>query len=327
MYIVTGGAGFIGSNFIHWFNREKSSRVLCLDALTYSGSKANLEGFINPSRFEFVRGDICDAQLVSNLLKTHRPSVVVHFAAESHVDRSISSPSEFLQTNVNGTFNLLKCAQDYFDAGNPIRFVHISTDEVFGSLKMTDMAFTENTPYAPNSPYSASKAAADHFVRAFHHTYGLPTLTLNCSNNYGPRQHTEKLLPTMIEAALAEKPLPIYGDGNNVRDWLFVEDFCRAIALVAEQGRPGESYNVGGASERTNLEIIKSLCDILDTLSPRKSRESYWNLKSFIKDRPGHDFRYAVNFNKIQRELGWTPQETLETGLKKTVQWYLSKNS
>jgi dTDP-glucose 4,6-dehydratase len=302
--------------------------IVNLDKLTYAGNARNLESLKGDPRYVFVRGDINDNTLVSELLKNHKPCGIVNFAAESHVDRSIHSPGDFIQTNVNGTFRLLEEVRAYWetlasDKKAAFRFLHISTDEVYGSLGPQNPPFTESTPYAPNSPYSASKAASDHLVRAFHHTYGLPTLTSNCSNNYGPYQFPEKLIPLMILNALNRKPLPIYGDGLNVRDWLYVEDHCSALRAVLAKGRPGEVYNIGGGAEKTNIEVVRTLCTILDELRPNAEISHYASLITFIKDRPGHDRRYAMDTRKIERELGWKPGESFEAGIRKTVQWYL----
>ena len=322
MLLVTGGAGFIGSNFVVSTLAQRDEPIVTLDKLTYAGSMANLEAVRSDGRHTFVRGDICDRELVRSLLERHKPRAIVHFAAESHVDRSIAGPAEFVQTNVTGTWSLLEearacCADPSF------RFLHISTDEVYGSLGPHDPAFTEETPYAPNSPYAASKAAADHLVRAYFHTYGLPVLTTNCSNNYGPRQFPEKLIPLMIRNALAGKPLPVYGDGRNVRDWLYVDDHCDALRRVLAKGKPGETYNIGGESERVNNDVVQLLCELLDKLAPRKGR-SYAELITYVKDRPGHDRRYAMDIGKIRRELGWRPKESFDSGLEKTVRWYLA---
>ena len=328
MILVTGGAGFIGSNFIlDWLVRGAADPVVNLDKLTYAGNLRNLARLDGDSRYRLVRGDICDRELVDRVFAEHRPRAVLHFAAESHVDRSIHAPADFIQTNVVGTFNLLEAARAHWlaleEAGKrAFRFLHVSTDEVFGSLGPGDPAFSETTPYAPNSPYSASKAASDHLARAYHHTYDLPVVTTNCSNNYGPRQFPEKLIPLMILNALAGKPLPVYGDGSNVRDWLYVGDHCAAIRRVLESGRPGEVYNIGGNAERKNLDLVHMLCDILGELRPRGAGR-YHDLITFVKDRPGHDRRYAMDTSKIQAELGWRPAESLESGLRKTVQWYL----
>ncbi len=325
--LVTGGAGFIGSNFIlNWIGRE-GSPVVNLDKLTYAGSLGNLSGLKNDPRHIFVKGDIDDRALVRELLNRHRPYAVVNFAAESHVDRSIHGPEDFIQTNVNGTFHLLQETRAYWETlkgkeRNAFRFLHISTDEVYGSLGPDDAPFTESSPYAPNSPYSASKAASDHLVRAFHHTYGLFTLTSNCSNNYGPYQFPEKLMPLMILKALNRKPLPLYGDGLNVRDWLYVQDHCEALRTVLAGGKPGEVYNVGGGNERKNIDVVQAICALLDELRPVPGRK-YASLIVFIEDRPGHDRRYAIDARKIGRELRWKPAESFETGIRKTVQWYL----
>jgi dTDP-glucose 4,6-dehydratase len=327
MILVTGGAGFIGSNFILDWLRDIGEPVLNLDKLTYAGNLENLAALKNDSRHIFVQGDIGDRALVEKLLKQHRPRAIVNFAAESHVDRSIHGPEDFIQTNVVGTFHLLEETRGYW-AGLPeaekagFRFLHVSTDEVYGSLGPNDPAFTETTPYAPNSPYSASKAASDHLVRAYHHTYGLPTLTTNCSNNYGPYQFPEKLIPLMILNATRGKPLPIYGDGMNVRDWLYVGDHCTAIREVLARGRLGETYNIGGWNEKPNLEIVKTVCALLDELRPDPAGP-HERLVTYVKDRPGHDRRYAIDARKIERELGWRPAETFDTGIRKTVRWYL----
>jgi dTDP-glucose 4,6-dehydratase len=323
MLLVTGGAGFIGSNFVLSTIAATGEAIVNLDKLTYAGNLRNLDALRGDARHVFVRGDICDRPLVKRLLAEHRPRAIVHFAAESHVDRSISGPAEFVQTNVVGTFCLLEEAKDYWSrAGGAFRFLHVSTDEVYGTLGPDDPAFTESTPFAPNSPYAASKAAADHMVRAYHHTYGLPTLTTNCSNNYGPLQFPEKLIPLMIQQALAGKPLPVYGDGRNVRDWLYVLDHCEGVRAVLERGRLGETYNIGGNSERRNIDLVYTLCGLLDELRPRRQGR-YAELVRFVKDRPGHDRRYAIDASKMRRELGWRPAESFETGLRKTVQWYL----
>ena len=329
MILVTGGAGFIGSNFIlDWLAQGAAAEpVVNLDKLTYAGNARNLAALDGDARYRLLRADICDRGAVERAFKEHAPRAVVHFAAESHVDRSIHAPADFIQTNVVGTFNLLEAARAHWlaldDGGKrAFRFLHVSTDEVFGSLGPEGPAFSETTPYAPNSPYSASKAASDHLVRAYHHTYGLPVVTTNCSNNYGPRQFPEKLIPLMILNALAGKPLPVYGDGGNVRDWLYVGDHCAAIRRVLERGRPGEVYNIGGGAERTNLGVVETLCDILGELRPR-SAGRYHDLVTFVKDRPGHDRRYAMDTSKIEAELGWHPGESLESGLRKTVRWYL----
>lgn len=330
--LVTGGAGFIGSNFIlHWLANEDFS-VINLDKLTYAGNPANLASLTNDSRYRLVQGDICDRELVSRLLSTHRPCAIVHFAAESHVDRSIHAPDDFIRTNVNGTFTLLEAARAYWTQLNPddknrFRFLHVSTDEVYGSLGPSDPAFSEATRYAPNSPYSASKAASDHLVRAYHHTYGLPVLTTNCSNNYGPFQFPEKLIPLVILHASTGKPIPIYGDGQNVRDWLYVTDHCEAIRTVLVHGKPGETYNVGGRNELKNMDVVNTICSVLDEFRPNDPVVFHHKLITFVKDRPGHDRRYAMDVSKIEVELGWRPQETFETGIRKTVRWYIENES
>ncbi|PYX28608.1 MAG: dTDP-glucose 4,6-dehydratase [Acidobacteria bacterium] len=325
--LVTGGAGFIGSNFILQRIEEGTGQVVNLDKLTYAGNLRNVDSISSDRRYEFVHGDIGDRELVRRLLERCQPSAIVHFAAETHVDRSIRGPDDFIRTNVDGTFALLEETRAYWsglsdDARNHFRFLHVSTDEVYGSLGPNDPPFSETTPYAPNSPYSASKAASDHLVRAYHHTYGLPTFTTNCSNNYGRFQFPEKLIPLMILNAREGKPLPVYGDGKNVRDWLFVEDHCAAISKVLDQGRPGETYNIGGWNEKRNLEVIETICDIVDEVAPRDGAPRK-ELITFVKDRPGHDRRYAMDARKIERELGWRPKETFESGIRKTVRWYL----
>jgi dTDP-glucose 4,6-dehydratase len=325
--LVTGGAGFIGSNFVLDWLAHGDERVVNLDALTYAGNLHNLEGLRGDPRHVFVQGDIGDRSLMDRLLGEHRPRAIVHFAAESHVDRSIHGPGEFMRTNVQGTFALLEAARGHWSAlddasKQSFRFLHVSTDEVYGSLSPDAPAFTERHPYEPNSPYSASKAASDHLVRAWHHTYGLPVLTTNCSNNYGPFHFPEKLIPLMIVNALAGKPLPVYGDGMQVRDWLYVRDHCSAIRTVLALGRIGETYNVGGWNEKPNIEIVKTVCALLDELKPTTDG-SYTRLITYVKDRPGHDRRYAIDARKIERELGWRPAETFESGIRKTVQWYL----
>jgi dTDP-glucose 4,6-dehydratase len=326
--LVTGGAGFIGSNFVlDWIERE-TDMVINLDKLTYAGNPSNLVAIEDNPRHTFIRGDIGDGTLTTELLTKHKPRAVVNFAAESHVDRSIHGPGEFIQTNIVGTFNLLESVRGYFDSLDEddktrFRFLHVSTDEVYGTLSLEDSPFKETNPYEPNSPYSASKAASDHLVRAYHHTYGLPVLTTNCSNNYGPYHFPEKLIPLVIHNALMGKALPIYGDGQQVRDWLYVKDHCSAVRRVLEAGRIGETYNVGGWNEKTNLEVVHKICDLLDELSPRQDSKSYKDQITFVKDRPGHDRRYAIDASKIERELGWKPAETFETGIRKTVQWYL----
>ena len=323
MLLVTGGAGFIGSNFVLSTLASTGETVVTLDKLTYAGSRRNLEPAALDRRHTFVEGDICDRALVRGLLEQHQPRAIVHFAAESHVDRSISGPAAFIQTNVVGTFSLLEEARA---SAKPIRFLHVSTDEVYGSLGPDDPAFTEANAYAPNSPYAASKAASDHLVRAYRHTYGLDTVTTNCSNNYGPRQYPEKLIPLTIRNALAGKPLPVYGDGRNVRDWLYVEDHCDAVRRVLERGRSGETYNIGGNCEKRNIDVVNAICALLDELKPRRAGR-YADLISFVKDRPGHDRRYAMDAAKIARELGWRPRETFESGLAKTVRWYLENRT
>jgi dTDP-glucose 4,6-dehydratase len=325
--LVTGGAGFIGSNFVLDWLAAGAEPVVNLDKLTYAGNLANLAILAADARHRFVKGDICDQPALERLLAEHRPRAIVHFAAESHVDRSIHGPDEFIQTNFVGTFRLLEAARGYWSAlageeRQAFRFLHVSTDEVYGSLAESDPAFRETTAYAPNSPYSASKAGSDHLVRAWHHTYGMPTLTTNCSNNYGPFQFPEKLLPLMIANALEGKPLPVYGDGRMIRDWLYVGDHCEAIRLVLAKGRPGEVYNIGGNAERRNLEVVYALCEVLQSRRPREG--GYRGLVTFVADRPGHDRRYAIDAAKIRAELGWSPRESFETGLAKTVDWYLA---
>lgn len=330
--LVTGGAGFIGSNFVlDWFALEPSP-VINLDKLTYAGNPLTLSSLEGNPGYTFVHGDICDGDLVANLLTKYRPRAIVHFAAESHVDRSILGPEAFLKTNIDGTFTLLRAAQAYYQTLEGVekegfRFHHVSTDEVFGTLKPEDPAFHEETPYAPNSPYAASKAASDHLVRAWHHTYGLPTLMTNCSNNYGPYHFPEKLIPLMITHALEGKPLPVYGDGLQVRDWLYVKDHCSAIRTVLAKGTVGETYNVGGCNQRTNLEVVNLLCELLDELVPESKFRPHKQLLQFVTDRPGHDRRYAIDARKIERELGWKPAESFDTGLRKTVKWYLSNTA
>jgi dTDP-glucose 4,6-dehydratase len=327
-WLVTGGAGFIGGNFVLDAVKQGIT-VVNLDALTYAGNLDTLSGLEGHPDHLFVHGDIGDAALVARLLREHRPDAVINFAAESHVDRSIAGPAAFVQTNIVGTFGLLEAVRAYWEelAGDEqaaFRFLHVSTDEVYGSLAPDAPAFSEQHPYEPNSPYSASKAASDHLVRAYHHTYGLPVLTTNCSNNYGPYHFPEKLIPLMIVNALAGKPLPVYGDGQQVRDWLYVGDHCSAIRRVLEAGRPGETYNIGGWNEKPNLEIVHTVCALLDELRPRAGGGSYREQVSFVQDRPGHDRRYAIDARKIERELGWKPAETFASGIRKTVQWYLA---
>lgn len=328
--LVTGGCGFIGANFILDRLEHSDTPILNLDTLTYAGNPENLASLKNDARYRFIQGDIRDAALVRDLLREYRPAAIIHFAAESHVDRSIRTPEEFISTNVTGTFTLLEAARDHWqglksDMAGRFRFLHVSTDEVYGSLGPNDPAFTETTPYAPNSPYAASKAASDHLVRSYHHTYGLPTLTTNCSNNYGPLQFPEKLIPLMIHNALAGLPLPIYGDGTNVRDWLFVRDHCDAVRTVLAKGKSGETYNIGGRNEVTNLEVVKTICKLIDEVRPDGAPHD--KLIKFVSDRPGHDRRYAMNIAKIQNELGWTPREDFASGLRKTVAWYLENRA
>lgn len=328
MIFVTGGAGFIGGNFVLDWLDAADEPVLNIDKLTYAGNLDTLKSLQNDSRHQFVQADIGDKSVLSELLARHRPRAVINFAAESHVDRSITGPGEFIQTNVVGTFNLLEAVRGYWQdlpaaEKTAFRFLHVSTDEVYGTLNPEDPPFAETNAYEPNSPYSASKAASDHLVRAWHHTYGLPVLTTNCSNNYGPYHFPEKLIPLVILNALAGKPLPIYGDGQQIRDWLFVKDHCAAIRRVLEAGRLGETYNVGGWNEKANIDVVKTICAILDELSPRADAKSYEEQITFVQDRPGHDRRYAIDARKLERELGWKPAETFETGIRKTVAWYL----
>ena len=333
--LVTGGAGFIGSNFIIDWLSVHDETVINLDNLTYAGNLNNLSSLEGNKNHIFVKGDIGNSTLITRLLHTHRPRAVFNFAAESHVDRSIHEPETFIQTNIIGTFRLLECTREYWhalerDKKTEFRFLHVSTDEVYGSLQSDAPAFSETNRYQPNSPYSASKAASDHLIRAYHHTYGLPVLTTNCSNNYGPYQFPEKLIPLIIHNALAHKSLPIYGDGLQIRDWLYVSDHCSAIRTVLEKGRNGEVYNIGGLNERANIEIVHALCEILDELRPittNSSISSYRELITYVEDRPGHDRRYAINAQKIETELGWRPTETFETGIRKTVEWYLKNNA
>jgi len=329
--LVTGGAGFIGSNFILQRMRDESASIVNFDKLTYAGNPLNLESIASEKRYLFVQGDIADRARVKKTLEEHQPKAIVHFAAESHVDRSIRGPEDFILTNINGTFALLEETRTYWmglsdqDRAS-FRFLHVSTDEVYGSLGPQDSPFCETTPYAPNSPYAASKAGSDHLVRAYHHTYGLPTLTTNCSNNYGRFQFPEKLMPLVILNARDGKPLPVYGDGRNVRDWLYVEDHCDAIATVLARGKPGETYNIGGGNEKPNIEIVQMICDLVDEMLPRKGSPRR-ELITFVKDRPGHDRRYAIDARKIERELGWRPRETFDSGLRKTVRWYLENDA
>jgi dTDP-glucose 4,6-dehydratase len=326
--LVTGAAGFIGSNFVlDWFEHNNES-VISLDKLTYAGNLENLQSVENNPNHLFIHGDIVDAELVAKILEEHQPRAIINFAAESHVDRSIHGPDEFMLTNIMGTYRLLEEARNYFNTlesehKNDFRFLHVSTDEVYGTLSADDPAFKEDRRYEPNSPYSASKAASDHLVRAWHHTYGLPVLTTNCSNNYGPYHFPEKLIPLCILNALNGKDLPIYGDGKQVRDWLYVVDHCKGIETVLDKGKIGETYNIGGWNEKTNLEVVHTLCDLLDELKPREDGKSYREQITFVKDRPGHDRRYAIDATKISDELGWKPDETFETGIRKTLQWYL----
>jgi dTDP-glucose 4,6-dehydratase len=328
MILVTGGAGFIGANFVVEWLQSGGEPVVNLDLLTYAGNLENLAGLAGNSAHQFIRGDIGDFEQVAALLAAHRPRAVVNFAAESHVDRSIHGPEDFIQTNIVGTFRLLEAVRGYWNTletteKSAFRFLHVSTDEVYGSLGPADPPFREDRRYEPNSPYSASKAASDHLVRAYHHTYGIPVVTTNCSNNYGPYQFPEKLIPLVIANALAGKPLPIYGDGQQIRDWLYVTDHCHAIATVLADGTPGETYNIGGWNEKPNLDVVHTLCALLDELRPRADGGSYASQITYVADRPGHDRRYAIDAAKIERELGWRPRETFETGIRKTVRWYL----
>ncbi|MXS84800.1 dTDP-glucose 4,6-dehydratase [Nitrosomonas sp. HPC101] len=325
--LVTGSAGFIGANFVLDWLAEQDESVISLDKLTYAGNRENLSTVQNDTRHSFIQGDIADSALLEQLLSHYQPGAIINFAAESHVDRSIHGPEDFIQTNIVGTFRLLEAAKAYWnslqgEAKTAFRFLHVSTDEVYGTLSKTDPAFTETHPYQPNSPYSASKAASDHLVRAYHHTYGLPVLTTNCSNNYGPYQFPEKLIPLVINNALHGKPLPVYGDGQQVRDWLYVADHCSAIRRVLAAGTPGEVYNIGGWNEMPNIQIVQTICRLLDELRPN-TEGPYSRLITYVQDRPGHDRRYAIDARKIERELGWKPAETFETGIRKTVQWYL----
>jgi len=329
LILVTGGAGFIGGNFVlDWLADPASEAVINLDKLTYAGNLSSLESLKDDPRHIFVHGDIGDKDLVASLLTMYQPHTIVNFAAETHVDRSIHSPTEFVKTNIIGTFSLLECAREYWygldkSAKKAFRFHHVSTDEVYGSLSATDPAFTEKNPYRPNSPYSASKAASDHLVRAWFHTYGFPVVTTNCSNNYGPSHFPEKLIPLVILNALNSKPLPIYGDGQQIRDWLYVGDHCAAIREVLARGKLGETYNIGGWNENTNIDVVKTICTILDEVKPRSDGKSYAEQITFVKDRPGHDHRYAIDASKVKHELGWCPTETFDTGIRKTVRWYL----
>jgi dTDP-glucose 4,6-dehydratase len=331
MILVTGCAGFIGSNFLHTWLKSHDEPVINLDKLTYAGNLDNLSALSGDKRHIFVQGDIGDRSLVDTLLSKYKPRAVLNFAAESHVDRSIHGPGDFIQTNVVGTFNLLESVRAHWSTlaetdKHAFRFLHVSTDEVYGTLSTEDPPFAETNPFEPNSPYAASKASSDHLVRAWHHTYGLPVLTTNCSNNYGPFHFPEKLIPLVILNALNGKPLPIYGDGQQVRDWLYVKDHCRAITRVLERGRVGETYNIGGWNEKANLDVVKTICSRLDQLRPKADGKPYAEQIIFVKDRPGHDRRYAIDARKIERELGWKPEETFETGIEKTVQWYLNNS-
>ena len=332
VYIVTGGSGFIGTNFIRFMlNNGFAERIINLDKFTYAGNPQNLLEYDNDKRYAFAQGDICDQELVQELFILHKPDVVVNFAAESHVDRSIDGPSDFIRTNISGTYTLLQKSLRYYQSltkedQKSFRFHHVSTDEVFGSLNEDDF-FTEETPYDPSSPYSASKAASDHLVRAWHRTYGLPIIISNCSNNYGPFQFPEKLIPLMVLNCLQEKPLPVYGTGENIRDWLFVDDHCDAIHTIIEKGEIGETYNVGGNNEIKNINIVKTICNLLDNIRPSENLKSYQELITFVKDRPGHDLRYAIDSSKLQNKLGWTPKETFEIGIRKTIDWYLDNKT
>ena len=332
IFIVTGGSGFIGSNFIRFIlSNGYADKIIDLDKLTYAGNPQNLLKYDNDKRYAFVQGDICDQELVQELFLLHKPDVIINFAAESHVDRSIDGPSDFIRTNISGTYTLLQKSLRYYQSLTKedqkyFRFHHISTDEVFGSLD-NDGIFTEETPYDPSSPYSASKASSDHLVRAWHRTYGLPIIISNCSNNYGPYQFPEKLIPLMILNCLQEKPLPVYGTGENIRDWLFVDDHCDAIHTIIEKGEIGETYNVGGNNEIKNIDIVKTICNLLDNIRPSENLKSYQELITFVKDRPGHDLRYAIDSSKLQNKLGWSPKETFETGIRKTIDWYLDNKT
>jgi dTDP-glucose 4,6-dehydratase len=327
--LITGGAGFIGSNFVLDWLKQSDEKIINLDKLTYAGNLHYLKSIEHDPRHVFIQNDINNTELVLSLLKTHQPCAIIHFAAESHVDRSIHSPEDFIHTNIMGTYRLLAAAQEYFaqlssQAKMAFRFLHVSTDEVYGSLSPHDPAFTETHPYQPNSPYAASKASSDHLVRAYHHTYGLPTLITHCSNNYGPHQYKEKLIPLLIAHALSGKPLPIYGDGQNVRDWLYVSDHCEAIRYVLEKGAVGETYNIGGKTEKTNLAVVEAVCNVLNQQQPRPDGKPYQSQISFVTDRLGHDKRYAINPQKIEETIGWTPRHSFEDGLQETVSWYLA---
>ena len=330
--LITGGAGFIGSNFVHYWLENNNEEIINLDLLTYAGNLSNLDLFKKDSRHIFIKGNIADKEIVSNIFNKYNPRALINFAAESHVDRSIESPEDFINTNIYGTFNLLNCTKEFLKKNNQyknkdFRFLHVSTDEVFGSLKETELPFTEENNYLPNSPYSASKASSDHLVRSFNKTYDIPSIITHCSNNYGPYQFPEKLIPLVINNALKHAALPLYGDGLNIRDWLYVKDHCSALMTILSNGRIGETYNIGGNNEKTNKEIIYLICDILDELKPIKDKSSissYKNLIKYIKDRPGHDRRYAINSDKLINELNWKPNETLLTGIRKTIDWYLS---
>ncbi len=328
MILVTGGAGFIGGNFVLQMMGKANTRLVNLDKLTYAGNLQTLTSISDQSGYHFYQGDIGDRELLKNILNQFKPTAVINFAAESHVDRSIHGPGDFIETNIVGTFHLLESVRAYFEGlsdsqKSKFRFLHVSTDEVYGTLDKSAPPFAETNPYEPNSPYAASKAASDHLVRAWFHTYGLPVLTTNCSNNYGPYQFPEKLIPLVIHNAIKGKPLPVYGDGQQIRDWLYVEDHCDAIRVVLEKGRLGETYNIGGNNEKTNISVVETICRILDQLRPRLDQKSYTEQISFVKDRPGHDRRYAINASKIANKLGWKPKETFESGIQKTVQWYL----
>lgn len=325
MIFVTGGCGFIGSNFINYYLDKVSGPVVNIDALTYAGNIENLTSHKNNPNYIFSKTDILNKAAIENLFKTYKPKAILHFAAESHVDRSILGPDQFIQTNILGTYNLLEVTKAYLKSNNVenFRFIHVSTDEVFGSLGSSDPAFTEDSPYKPNSPYSASKASSDHLVRSYFHTYKLPVITTNCSNNYGPLQFPEKLIPVIIESCLANKNIPIYGDGKNVRDWLYVEDHCRALMTVLQNGVLGQTYNIGGQCEKSNLEVVDTVCSIMDELRPKADKASYSQLKKFVQDRPGHDWRYAIDISKIKNELGWKPEHDFTNGIKKTILWYL----